>query len=70
MGSKFKELMNEYGKVKQFPFDEELMPLSEEQLATSDEADDIEFNELSSEEAQKVIRVDPPNGLLKYVPER
>jgi hypothetical protein len=70
MGSKFKELMNEYGKVKQFPFDEELMPLLEEQLATSDEADDIEFKELSPGEARKVIRVDPPNGLLKYVPKR
>ena len=31
MGSKFKELMKEYGKVKQFPMDATLMPLSEEQ---------------------------------------
>ena len=29
-----------------------------------------EFKELSPKEAQKVIRVDPPNGLLKYVPKR
>ena len=28
----------------------------------------LQFKELSPEEAQKVIRVDPPNGLLKYVP--
>jgi len=33
--------MNNYGKVKQFPIDEELIPLSEEQMANSDEADDI-----------------------------
>ena len=30
----------------------------------------LQFKELSPEEAQKVIRVDPPNGLLKYVPKR
>jgi hypothetical protein len=70
MRSKFKEFMNEYGKVKQFPIDEELMPLSEEQSANSNAADDIEFKELSPEEARNVIRVDPPNGLLKYVPKR
>ena len=70
MGSKFKELMNNYGKVKQFPFDEELMPLSEEQMANSDEADDIEFNDLKPEEARKIVLVDPPNGLLKHVPKR
>ena len=39
-------------------------------FANSNAADDIEFKELSPEEARKVIRVDPPNGLLKYVPER
>lgn len=70
MGSKFKELMNSYGKIKEFPFDDELMPLSEEQLADANEADDIEFDELSPEEARKIVRVDPPNGLLKYVPKR
>lgn len=70
MGSKFRELMNEYGKVKQFPFDDELMPLSEEQMANSDEADDIEFNDLKPEDARKIVRVDPPNGLLKHVPKR
>ena len=70
MGSKFKELMDNYRKVKQFPIDKELMPLSEEQMANSDEADDIEFNDLKSEEARKIVRVDPPNGLLKHVPKR
>lgn len=30
----------------------------------------IQFERLSSEEARKVIRVDPPNGLLKHVPKR
>ena len=70
MGSKFRELMDNYGKIKQFPIDDELMPLSEEQSANSDEADDIECKELSPEVARKVIRVDPPNGLLKYVPKR
>jgi hypothetical protein len=30
----------------------------------------LQFKELSPEEARKVIRVDPPNGLLKYVPKR
>ena len=29
-----------------------------------------EFKELSPEEARKVRRVDPPNGLLKHVPKR
>ena len=70
MRSKFKELMNNYGKVKQFPIDEELMQLSEEQMANSDEVDDIEFNYLSSDEARKIVRVDPPNRLFKHVPKR
>ena len=70
MGSKFKELMKSYGKIKQFPFDGELMSLSEKHMANSDEADDIEFNDLTPEEARKIVRVDPPNGLLKYVPKR
>ena len=70
MGAKFKELMNSYGKIMQFPFDGDLMSLSEEQMANSDEADDIEFNNLTLEEARKIVRVDPPNGLLKYVPKR
>lgn len=30
MGSKFKELIEEYGKVKQFPLDADLMPLSKQ----------------------------------------
>ena len=70
MGSKFKELMKSYGEIKQFPFDAELMSLSEKHMANSDEADDIEFNDLKPEDARKIVRVDPPNGLLKYVPRR
>ena len=30
----------------------------------------IQCEELSPEEARKVIRIDPPNGLLKHVPKR
>jgi hypothetical protein len=30
----------------------------------------FQFKKLSPEEAQKVVRVDPPNGFLKHVPKR
>ena len=35
MASKFNELMKNYGKVKQFPMDGPLMPLTEEQAAST-----------------------------------
>ena len=35
MASKFNELMKNYGKVKQFPMDGLLMPLTEEQAAST-----------------------------------
>jgi hypothetical protein len=35
MASKFKELMQDYGKIKQFPMDGPLMPLTEEQAAST-----------------------------------
>ena len=35
MASKFEELMKNYGKIKQFPMDGPLMPLTEEQTAST-----------------------------------
>ena len=35
MASKFEELMKNYGKVKQFPMDGPVMPLTEEQAAST-----------------------------------
>ena len=47
------------------------MDLEEEgQAVPMQDPPSMQFKELSPEEAQKVVRVDPPNGLLKHVPKR
>jgi len=47
------------------------MDLEEEgQAVPMQDQPSLQFKELSPEEAQKVIRVDPPNGMLKHVPKR
>ena len=47
------------------------MDLEEEpQAVPMQDPQSPQFKELSPEEAQKVVRVDPPNGLLKHVPKR
>ena len=47
------------------------MDLEEEgQAVPMQDQPSLQFKELSPEEAQKVVRVDPPNGLLKHVPKR
>ena len=49
----------------------EEMDLEDEgQAVPMQDPSSIQFKELSPEEAQKVVRVDPPNGLLKHVPKR
>ena len=49
----------------------EKMDLEDEgQAVPMQDPPSIQFKELSPEQARKIVRVDPPNGLLKYVPKR
>ena len=49
----------------------EQMDLEDEgQAGQMQDPPSFQFRELSPEEARKIVRVDPPNGLLKHVPER
>ena len=49
----------------------EQMDLEDEgQAVPMQDPPSMQFKELSPEEVHKVVRVDPPNGLLKHVPKR
>ena len=64
MGRKFEELMRNYGKIKQFPIDDDLMPLSDQQSSTKD-------NEEANQAPPKGFRdilMDPPPGVLFPIP--